>query len=422
MFAPSPQPDDNPSYAKLKRDLGDDAPLLNFLPYKRATFEPQNEIAEAAPERLLYGDMLESKGQLWIYWTLNYHKKKSHLNYRMITFQTIEGAKNHEAGVRPTTVQKVALASWPFKHAKDHHALSAIAKYFFVRKGIDTQLQYPMSCGPFKEPLVRVCQQYKAIYNDTHANKAASRRSSIMPTGGSHGMSNSHPHDLRETSYGAPMGPSLVYSPAPSSGPAHAEFHAPSRAMSRGSSRPTSRGGVDGRKRRHSRSPEHYTAPARHNVTGGEPGGFTSYSRPPSPFLTTVRSPLHERPENAEVEDLQAGNNNDVDFEQVAGGEGSGEIDREAMMDQYIALKAREEELDNKISDMETERARIADQVAELQADINAIGDRKGDLEDQKNRVRAEKMRLQVQLDKDEHLDFGFEAGRRMEIKRRRRE
>jgi hypothetical protein len=46
--------------------------------------------------------------------------------------------------------------------------------------------------------------------------------------------------------------------------------------------------------------------------------------------------------------------------------------------------------------------------------------ERKGDLEDQKNRVRAEKMRLQVQLDRDEHLDFGLEAGRRMETKRRR--
>ncbi|KAH6866354.1 hypothetical protein BKA58DRAFT_319335 [Alternaria rosae] len=347
MFARSPQPDDSPSYAKLKRDLGDDAPLLNFLPYKRATFEPQNEIAEAAPERLLYGDMMESKGSLWIYWTLNYHnKKKSHHDYRMITFQTIEGAKNHEAGVRPGSVQNVALASWPFKHAKDHDALAAIAKYLFIRKGIDMQLQFPVSSGPFREALMRVCQHYKAIYNETQANKAASRRASVMPTGGHHEMANQQFQDPREPSSAASLAPSQAHSPAPSQSLFQPLFRDPSRPV----------------------------------------------------------------------------NNNKPNLEQPAGVVRPGDVDRETMMDQYIALKAREEELDGRISDMETERVRIADQVTGLQADINAIGNRKGDLEEEKGRVRAEKKQLQIQLDKDEHLDFGFEAGRRMETKRQRRE
>jgi hypothetical protein len=61
MEALPPRPASNPSLDKLTRDLDEDAALLKYLPYTRATFEIQNEIPEAAPERLLYGDMLENK-------------------------------------------------------------------------------------------------------------------------------------------------------------------------------------------------------------------------------------------------------------------------------------------------------------------------------------------------------------------------
>jgi hypothetical protein len=433
MFAPSPRTDDNPSYAKLKRDLGDDAPLLNFLPYKRATFEPQNEIAEAAPERLLYGDMLESKGQLWVYWTLNYHKKqKSNRDYRMVTFQTIEGAKNHEAGVRPGSVREVALASWPFKYAKDQYALAAIAKYFFVRRGIDMQLQYPMSSEPFREALMRACQQYKAVYDEKLANKPAGRRSLVMPTGGNHGMTHAQSQSLREPSYVASTAPSLAHSPAPSSGLSQAQFRAPSRVMSRASSRRMSIGSVDDRKRQRSSSPDHYPESYQHpdihpqlnrpSAAHQEPGNLSFNSRLPSPFLAAVRSPRDEHPEDGDMIEPQVGNNNDAELERSADGERLSSIDREATMDEYIALKAQEEELDSKISNVEREGDHIAGQVADLQADIDTIRERQLDLEEEKGRVQAEKKKLQIQLDKEEHLDFGFEAGRKMESKRQRKE
>jgi hypothetical protein len=433
MFAPSHRPDDNPSYAKLKRDLGDDAPLLNFLPYKRATFEPQNEIAEAAPERLLYGDMLESKGQLWVYWTLNYHKKqKSNRDYRMVTFQTIEGAKNHKAGVRPGLVREVALASWPFKYAEDQYALAAIAKYFFVRRGIDMQLQYPMSSEPFREALMRACQQYKAVYDEKQANKPAGRRLSIMPTGGNHGIAHAQSQSLREPSYTHSTALSLAHSPTPSSAPSQTSLRAPSRVTSRGPSRPMSMASVHTRKRQRSSSADHYSEPRQppglpaqlsgRSVTHQEPGSLSSNSRLPSPFLAAVQSGLDEHPEDGDLEEPQVGNNNDAELEQSADGERLTSIDREAMMDDYIALKAQEEELDSKISDVEREGNHIAGQVADLQADIDAIRERQLDLEEEKGRVQTEKKKLQIQLDKNEHLDFGFEAGRKMENKRQRKE
>lgn len=91
-------------------------------------------------------------------------------------------------------------------------------------------------------------------------------------------------------------------------------------------------------------------------------------------------------------------------------------------MDQYIALRGEEYELDGRIAKAEEKRRNRSEQIAELQADLNAISDHKGDFEERKARVMAEKKKLQVRLDEEEHLEFGFDAGRRMENKRQRTE
>ena len=430
MEALLPRSTSNPSLDKLWRDLEEDAALLRYLPYKRATFELQNEIPEAAPERLLYGDMLEKKDQLWIYFTLNSHHKQRSNYASMLTFQTIEGAAHHEASVRPGTVQKVAQASKVFKHAQGYQAVEAVAKYFFIQKGIDKQLQFPVSSAPFRDSLVRVCQHYKEVFDQLKSQDSASRRSSIMTTGGNHGMDPARLHGFQEPSRAASEAPFPGHSSSASSMLSPVQSRLSSRAMSHGSSRAMSLSGGEGRKRRHSASPdqpqftkhrESHTQPGRSNAIEDKAGGFSSYSQPPSPFLVTATPPLPEHTLEENMEEAQV-NESNLESEKSVGEGHLGDIDRNTMMDQYIALKAQEEELDGKIGDMEMKRANIADQVAELQADMNAIDDRKGDLEEEKARVRAEKRKLQIKLDENEHLDFGFEAGRRMEAKRQRME
>ncbi|CAO2649218.1 Nn.00g066030.m01.CDS01 [Neocucurbitaria sp. VM-36] len=160
------QQDSNPSYAKLKRDLEDDVTLLNFLPFRRATFQAQTELGGAGPDRLLYGEMKEEKGDLWIYYTL--HRKGS----QMLAFYTLRGAKQDQAPIRPTHLKHVALPSLPFKHAQDHFQILAIAKYFFIRHGIDDSLSRPLSVQPFRDDLLRVCRTYETIYKQNQAKKA----------------------------------------------------------------------------------------------------------------------------------------------------------------------------------------------------------------------------------------------------------
>jgi hypothetical protein len=104
-------------------ELDRDAELLKYLPYKRATFQPQFGLPGVASHRLLYGDLMDEKDQLRIYFTLlgggdhNYNKETG--GTRMIKFHTLKGAQIGEKPVHPMEVQKAALAARPFKLARN---------------------------------------------------------------------------------------------------------------------------------------------------------------------------------------------------------------------------------------------------------------------------------------------------------------
>jgi hypothetical protein len=103
-------------------ELDEDAELLKYLPYQRGTFQPQNELPGAAPDRLLYGDMMEEKDQLWVYFTLlgggqNYNRETG--GNRMLSFYTLKAAQNGGAPIRVSKIQELALSSSTFKQARD---------------------------------------------------------------------------------------------------------------------------------------------------------------------------------------------------------------------------------------------------------------------------------------------------------------
>jgi chromosome segregation ATPase len=94
--------------------------------------------------------------------------------------------------------------------------------------------------------------------------------------------------------------------------------------------------------------------------------------------------------------------------------------DRDAMVDKYISLQEQEEKLDRRINDAEDERSDIAARIVGLQARLEEAEDHKAALMDEKDKTKAEKKSLQSSLNREEQLEFGFEAGRRMESKRRK--
>jgi hypothetical protein len=128
--------------------------------------------------------------------------------------------------------------------------------------------------------------------------------------------------------------------------------------------------------------------------------------RSPSLHYTTAQTPLHHSPsptlkQRSHSIHLQLNSQ-----------------ERDAIMDKYIALQAQEEELDSGICDAENERSDIAAQIVGLQARLNEAEETKSELMRETHNTRAEKKRLQSSLDLEEQLEFGFEAGRKMESKR----
>lgn len=147
QYSPSQTPaaaamqDNNRSLTNLRMELDRDVDLLKYIPCSRATFQSQNELQGAAADRLLFGDMMEEKDQLWIYFTLlgggrNYNKETG--SNRMISFHTLKGAQNGDVPVRANKVQDVALASAPFKFASN--SAQVIVRCVFEACRVETNL------------------------------------------------------------------------------------------------------------------------------------------------------------------------------------------------------------------------------------------------------------------------------------------
>ncbi|KAJ4366772.1 hypothetical protein N0V83_007297 [Neocucurbitaria cava] len=350
----------NAPYEQLKRELGDDAALLKYLPYPHATFEEQTEHGGAVPERLLFGDMRETRGTLWAYYTMLVEGTTP-----TVAFHTIRGAKQHMHPIHPSRATFYATPSFPFKYAEDHDQIVAIVHYFFIRRGADDHLNHPISAQPFKDDLLRACRHYEAVHKQIHAREAAqtsggpaygsmervrqwivncdvlTRKAADQPGGSVHGSTS---HSARAPSYALSSG-----------------FH---------------------RKRQH--SPDQYYKEEE------EPGHLAPYSQ-----STTLREMTPDRPITA----------------------------RDALVTQYIALQDREDELNSRIQQVEVDKTNIEDTMAELQADLNAANDRMYDLEIEKGRLRDEKKQLQGFAEVfDDQVELGLAVGREMERKRLRRE
>jgi hypothetical protein len=419
----------NRSLNAARMELGDQAELLKFLPFHRATFQAQTELPGAAPDRLLYGDMMEEKDQLWCYFTLlgggdNYNQNTG--GNRMISFYTLKGAQSGGSPFHSGQIKASALASQPFKLARGQREIAAIAKYFFIKRGVDKVLVEPLSIRSFKADLLRACGDYKAAHARQQLVKqgaAGGPRPGIdaptAPSGPRHEQQRGSDEAL---SRDRPASFTTEYDEGTASTGGWPEENNPYAASSREQmAAPSSHQSwehqdapSDTRKspsqyfnannpRKRTRSPSNYTnGQSRHNYSPSV--GKPQRHYPPSPQLA------HNTPVTQPVQASDT------------------PLDRETTMEEYIALQRQEEEVDRKLQEVEEQRAEVASQMVGLQARLNEVNNKKWDLMDEKDKIKEQKRRLQGSLERDDQLDFGFEAGRRMaresesDSKRARRE
>ena len=406
---------DNRSLNAARMELGDEADLLKYLPFHRATFQPQNELPGAAPDRLLYGDMMEEKDQLWCYFTLlgggdNYNQHTG--GNRMLSFYTLKGAQSGGPSFHPGQIKTNALASQPFKLARGQWEIEAIAKYFFIKRGVDKKLEKPITIASFKSDLLRACRDYQAAHTRQQLIKqgAIGRPGTSMdaptaPSGprneqqrGYHGAQPQDrsaffatQHDEGAASTGAWPEENKPYTASP-----REQMAAPSRRQSSGHpDAPTdtrespSQYSDANNPRKRTRSPSNHT---NGQSQGSYPPSVGQSQRHYSPSPQLTYDPPVAQP-------AQALNT---------------PLDRDTTMEQYIALQRQEDEIDRKLRESEEQRAEAASQMVGLQARLDDMDNKKWDLMDEKDRLKAEKRRVQGSLERDDQLDFGFEVGRRM--------
>jgi hypothetical protein len=252
------------------------------------------------------------------------------------------------------------LEIWP--ENEQTLTLQAIAKYFFIKHGVDDHLATPLTASSFSHDLVRTCKDYKAAFEKIEAAKRKAAAQAVSTAGTYAGTASRE----RETSRAATSVRSTSYTGVPT-GP----------AADRAVVRP--RASASSRKRIRSPNPQYTPMPLVHS---------------PSQTPAQRSASFPSRPTSRE---------------------------RETMMDKYITLQVQEEELDSRICTAESERSDIAAQIVGLQARLNEAEENKAELMREKHNVRSEKKRLQASLESEEQLEFGFEAGRKMEAKRIRR-
>jgi hypothetical protein len=402
---------DNRSFAALRMELGDEAGMLQ-------------ELRGAAPDRLLYGDMLEGDDQLWCYFTLlgggdNYSKQTG--SNRMVCFYTLKGAQIGDSPVHPGQIKNCALASQPFKNARGQWEVLAIAKYFFIKHGVDQGLDKPLSITAFKSDLLKACGYYKAAHDRQELLKKAAAGVTGSAAGapteparlghGQHRVSERTRYEYRRASSGS----QYTQGSASSSGlndDSRATVTSPHESMAPPSRRQSSELPTGPVNLWQSPSQSFHVDNTRKRT-----GSLSSYTngQPQSYYSPSTCEPQHQYSFSPTLA-----------YNTPSAQPAPAPLDRETTMERYIALQLQEEELDHKIREVEDQRSEAAAEMVGLQARLDEVSDKKWNLMDEKDKTKIEKRRLQGSLEREDQLEFGFEVGRRMaresEGKRVRRE
>ncbi|KAL6706649.1 hypothetical protein ACN47E_005191 [Coniothyrium glycines] len=150
--APHPLSRDHPSLDKLKRDFSDDAPLLNSLPSECVSVQEQTELEGVDLHRILYGEMMDEKDQLWTYFTQVMPSMSD--AEELLSLYTLNAAQSDGIHTCMYRNQNLALASLIFMQARNLHVVLAIAKHYSMLLCIATLLHWPLAVQSSRNDLL----------------------------------------------------------------------------------------------------------------------------------------------------------------------------------------------------------------------------------------------------------------------------
>jgi hypothetical protein len=145
------------SLAPLKTELGDQAHMLQYLPYNKAEFSDQQEDPDAVPLKLHYGTLKTSNDDHVFIFAYPAVNDTISPGFRIFTCDSASNLKGR--------IPAFDIGSWATPDAAFHglvhqQKVLAVAKYYFMMRGVDMKYPVPIS-KTFKEAILAACTVMK---------------------------------------------------------------------------------------------------------------------------------------------------------------------------------------------------------------------------------------------------------------------
>jgi hypothetical protein len=172
----------------LKTELRDQAHMLQYLPYDKADFFDQDDEPDAVPLKLLYGQLKSSAKEhafILLYPAPNHSTSPG---TKVFIYDSNNTLKEQIPAI---DIGKLATPDAAFDGLVQQHKVLAVAKFYFMKRGVDLKFPVPVS-KTFKESILAACMSIKKTKDEAAA--------SALPLGAKHRMVKSEQPRLFTTS------------------------------------------------------------------------------------------------------------------------------------------------------------------------------------------------------------------------------
>jgi hypothetical protein len=145
------------SLAPLKIELGDQAHLLQYLPYNKAEFSDQQEDPDAVPLKLHYGTLKTSNDD---HVFIIAYPAVNAISSPGFSIFTCDSAGNLKERIPALDIGSWATPDAAFDGLVHQQKVLAVAKYYFMMRGVDMKYPVPIS-KTFKEAILAACTVMK---------------------------------------------------------------------------------------------------------------------------------------------------------------------------------------------------------------------------------------------------------------------
>jgi hypothetical protein len=163
----------------LETELRDQVHMLHYLPYDKANFFDQNDEPDAVPLRLRYGQLKSSAKEYAFILLYPAPSLTTSPGTKVFIYDSNDALKEQ---IPAMNIGKLATPDPAFDGLVQQHKVLAVAKFYFMKRGVDMKFPVPIS-KTFKDSVLAACISIKKTMDE--ADEAAV---GTAPLGAKHRM------------------------------------------------------------------------------------------------------------------------------------------------------------------------------------------------------------------------------------------